>query len=63
MNPLDEVLTREQQLLLKQAIEEVRNGGQGFGRVALVYDRGRLRFIEPQRSYDALLKVEDDRDC
>ena len=62
MNLLDDVLTEEQQVLLKKAIEEVRQDGRGFGRVELVYDWGRLRFINPQRSYDAL-KVDDDRDC
>ena len=60
MNPLDEVLTREQQVLLDRAIREVRNGGEGYGRVSLVYERGRLRFIEPQRSYDALKEDRED---
>lgn len=53
-NPLDAYLTSGQQVLLAQAIDEVRQDGQGHGRVELVYDNGELKFIQPQRSYNAL---------
>ena len=52
MNPLDDVLTQEQQLLLKKAILEASQG-QGYGLVYLEVHKGQVRQIFGGRSYDS----------
>ena len=54
MNPLDEVLTREQQVLLKKALLDAGQGKTGeFGFVWLEVNQGQVRNIFGGRSYDS----------